>query len=132
MPQPVTRNDHVRSTSDDAGVTTSWGHLSWLLGAGAEQIDGVEQTFGVVTINPGHRNPLHLHPNCEELLYVVTGTCDHLLGDDVYQLTPGSVIRVPRGVPHWARCTSEEPLTVVVSFSSPHRQTTNLEGGELA
>ncbi len=134
MPQPVTktRNDLVRSTSDHEGVTTSWGHLSWLLGAGSEPIDGVEQTFGVVTINPGQRNPLHMHPNCEELLYVVAGTCDHLLGEDIYQLAPGSVIRVPRGVPHWARCTSADPLTVVVCFSSPDRQTTNLEGGELA
>jgi quercetin dioxygenase-like cupin family protein len=134
MAQPVTKasNDVVRSTSDHDGVTTSWGHLSWLLGAGSEPIDGVEQTFGVVTINPGQRNPLHMHPNCEELLYVVAGTCDHLLGDEVYQLAPGSVIRVPRGVPHWARCTSADPLTVVVCFSSPNRQTTNLEGGELA
>ena len=134
MPQPVTktRNDIVRSTSDHNGVTTSWGHLSWLLGAGSEPIDGAEQTFGVVTINPGQRNPLHMHPNCEELLYVVAGTCDHLLGEDIYQLAPGSVIRVPRGVPHWARCTSADPLTVVVCFSSPDRQTTNLEGGELA
>lgn len=132
MAQQVAKADVVRSTSDHDGVTTSWGHLSWLLGAGSVPIDGVEQTFGVVTINPGQRNPLHQHPNCEELLYVVSGTCDHLLGEETYKLGPGSVIRVPRGVPHWAKCTSEEPLTVVVSFSSPDRQTMNLEGGELA
>ena len=132
MAQQVAKQDVVRSTADHDGVTTSWGHLSWLLGAGSAPIDGVEQTFGVVTINPGQRNPLHMHPNCEELLYVISGTCDHLLGDETYQLKPGSVIRVPRGIPHWALCTSDEPLKVVVSFSSPDRQTTNLEGGELA
>lgn len=128
----VNNRDLVRSTSDHAGVTTSWGHLSWLHGAGSEPAPGVEQTFGVVTIQPGKRNPLHAHPNCEELLYVIAGTCDHLLGEEHYQLGPGSVIRIPRDVPHWAKCTSHEPLRVIVSFSSPVRQTTNLEGGELA
>ena len=132
MAQQVAKQDVVRSTADHDGVTTSWGHLSWLLGAGSAPIDGAEQTFGVVTINPGQRNPLHMHPNCEELLFVISGTCDHLLGDETYQMGPGSVIRIPRGVPHWAKCTSEEPLKVVVSFSSPDRQTTSLEGGELA
>lgn len=128
----VENRDLVRSTFDHAGVTTSWGHLSWLHGAGSEPAPGVEQTFGVVTIHPGQRNPLHAHPNCEELLYVISGTCDHLLGEDRYQLVPGSVIRIPRDVPHWAKCTSDEPLRVVVSFSSPDRTTTNLEDGEIA
>jgi quercetin dioxygenase-like cupin family protein len=120
----------VRSVDAAAGETTSWGHLSWLVGE--KEMPGAEQTFGVVTIHPGHRNPLHLHPNCEELLYVVSGTCDHRLGEEIYRLEPGSVIRIPRGVPHWAQCTSDEPLVAVISFSAPDRQAENLEGGETA
>ena len=95
-------------------------------------MSGAEQTFGVVTIYPGKRNPLHAHPNCEELLYVISGTCEHKLGDDLFQLTPGSIIRIPRGTPHWARCISTEPLVAVISFSSPDRHTENLEDGEVA
>jgi quercetin dioxygenase-like cupin family protein len=121
----ASRNGVVRSIHDDAGVTTSWGHLAWLVGA--EEMPGAEQTFGVVTIQPAQRNPLHLHPNCEELLYVVSGECDHLLGDDLFHLTPGSVIRIPRGVKHWAKCTSDEPLVAVISFSAPDRRAENLE-----
>jgi quercetin dioxygenase-like cupin family protein len=66
-------------------------------------------------------------PNCEELLYVVSGECDHLLGEDLFHLTPGSVIRIPRGVKHWAKCTSDEPLVAVISFSAPDRRAENLE-----
>ena len=124
------RNGVVRNVADDEGVTTNWGHLSWLVGA--EEMPGAEQTLGVVTIQPNQRNPLHLHPNCEELLYVVSGECDHKLGDEMYHLTPGSVIRIPRQVPHWAMCTSNEPLVAVISFSAPDRQAENLEGGEIA
>jgi quercetin dioxygenase-like cupin family protein len=126
----ASRNGFVRSVSDDDGVTTSWGHLSWLVGE--KEMPGAEQTLGVVTIQPQERNPRHLHPNCEELLYVVSGECDHLLGEEIFHLSPGSVIRIPRGVPHWARCTSDEPLVAVISFSAPDRRAENLEGDETA
>lgn len=49
----------------------------------------------------GAHNPLHSHPNCEEILYV--GSCEHKLGDETVRLGPGSAIRIPRGVRHWAR-----------------------------
>lgn len=115
----------VRTLDGTERVRMSWGELAWLIGE--QQTPGAEQTFGVVTISPGQRNPLHMHPNCEELLYVVSGECDHKLGEEMMHLTPGSVIRIPRGIPHWAKCTSAEPLTAVISFSAPDRRTTNLE-----
>lgn len=124
------RNGVVRHVGDDEGVTTDWGHLSWLVGQ--EEMPGAEQTLGVVTIQPRQRNPLHYHPNCEELLYVISGECDHKLGDEMHHLTPGSVIRIPREIPHWALCTSEEPLVAVIAFSAPDRKAVNLEGDDTA
>ncbi|ANT54273.1 cupin domain-containing protein [Mesorhizobium amorphae] len=120
----------VASTKDGPDFTADWGHLTWLVGE--QEMPGSEQTFGVVTIYPGKRNALHSHPNCEELLFVMSGECDHLLGDEVIPLSPGSVIRIPRGVRHWAHCTSEEPLRAVISFSSPDRRTDNHEDGSVA
>lgn len=115
----------VRTLAETERVRQDWGELVWLIGE--TQTPGAEQTFGVVTIAPGQRNPLHQHPNCEELLYVLAGECDHKLGDEMVQLSPGAVIRIPRGVPHWARCTSTEPLVAVISFSAPDRRTESLE-----
>lgn len=123
-------NDAVRSTNQQEPEVTPWGQLQWLIGQ--EQTPGAEQTFGIVSIGPNRRNPLHAHPNCEELLYVVSGECDHKLGNEVYRMTPGSVIRIPRGIPHWAMCTSEEPLVAVISFSTPDRETESLEGDGVA
>ncbi len=124
-------NEFVRSLADPENIQQmAWGHIAWL--AGKSGASGVEQTFGVVTILPGKRNPLHLHPNCEEILYVVSGECDNRLGDEVFHLTPGTAIRIPRETPHWARCTSSEPLVAVISFSSPERQVVNLDDGEEA
>lgn len=123
-------NDVIRKVTEENTVHLPWGHLSWLIGA--RQLAGAEQTLGVVTIYPGKRNPLHSHPNCEELLYVISGECDHKLGDELFHLVPGMVICIPRGIAHWARCSSGEPLVAVISFSSPDRQTDTLEGGEIA
>lgn len=115
---------------EQQAVVTDWGQLVWLVGAAT--MPGAEQTLGVVTIAPGKRNPLHAHPNCEELLYVLSGECEHKLGEEMYYLKPGSVIRIPRGVPHWARCTTDEPMIAVISFSAPDRRTDTLEQGEVA
>jgi quercetin dioxygenase-like cupin family protein len=122
--------DMIKQATEENTRHLNWGHLSWLIGA--QELPGAEQTLGVVTIYPGKRNPLHAHPNCEELLYVVSGECEHKLGDQLARLTPGMVICIPRGVPHWARCISAEPLVALVSFSSPDRQTENFEGDEIA
>lgn len=125
------REHVIRSVSEqELNQKMSWGNLAWLVGE--KQIPGAEQTFGIVTIYPGKRNPLHIHPNCEELLYVISGECDHKLGDELFHLTPGSVICIPRGTPHWALCTSSEPLVATISFSAPDRQTQSLEGDEVA
>ena len=110
-------------------LETSWGTISWLVSG--EMMPEAEQTLGLVTITPGRRNPLHAHPNCEELLYVLSGECIHRLGAEMIHLKPGSVIRIPRGIDHWAECTSDEPLVAIISFSSPHRRTETREGGEV-
>lgn len=120
----------VARREDVAKMEQLWGHLTWLVGA--NEMPGSEQTFGVVTIYPGERNPLHSHPNCEELLYVVSGECEHLLGEETYRLGAGSVIRIPRGIKHWARCISDEPLTAVIAFSSAYRVAENHEGDSAA
>src|SRR3954463_9216090 len=117
----------VRSLAHTDSLEMEWGQLSWLVNG--REMPGAEQTFGVVTIAPGKRNPLHAHPNCEELLYVLSGECSHKLGEELFELSPGSVIRIPRGVKHWARCTSAAPLVAVISFSTPDRQTDTFEEG---
>lgn len=117
--------DVVRSVDTVQPVDLSWGRLVWLIGE--ETMPGAQQTFGVVTIAPGKRNPLHLHPNCEELLYVMEGEADHKLGEEMFHITAGDVIRIPQGVPHWAQAKGDTPLVAVISFSAADRRTENLE-----
>ena len=118
-PPPVMRPDDV----DALGFP--WGAIKWLMNG--ETDADAEQTFGIVYINPGQQNPPHYHPNCEELLYVLSGACEHTLEDRSYQMGPGDLIRVPAGVIHYAINTGWEPLRAVISFSSADRKTVFLD-----
>ena len=98
-----------------------WGEIRWIWNSKIDE--NAEQTLGHVAINPGERNTAHAHPNCEELLYVLTGECDHWIGDEKYHLEPGMTISIPRGPEHYAEVTSSEPFSALIFYSSPDRET---------
>jgi len=101
-------------------IEHSWGWLRWLMN---DKIDPkAEMTFGLVQIDAGGENPLHTHPNCEEILYMLSGSCDHIIGDQTVTLKAGQVIRIPRGVPHRAKTAGSEPMKAVIVYSSGDRQ----------
>lgn len=102
-----------------------WGAIRWLCNAQLQP--GCEQTLGLVYINPGQNNGTHLHPNCEELLYVISGECQHSLDRETFSLRAGDLLRIPRGVRHGAVNRGWEPLRLLVCYSSPRRETEGQE-----
>ncbi|MBC8874546.1 MAG: cupin domain-containing protein [Planctomycetes bacterium] len=96
-----------------------WGWIRWLMNS---QIDPKsEMTFGVVFIKPNQSNPAHLHPNCEEVLHVLEGSCEHRLGDKWVKLKTGDTIRIPLGAHHAAR-TGDESCRAVIVYNTGDRQ----------
>ena len=103
-------------------IRTDWGSLQWLVGGPNDS--GVGMTFGRVTFQPGQANPAHLHPNCEELLFVVAGEIEHSLPEGgTTILRAGDCIVLPRGKGHQARNIGASEAVVVVAFNSADRQT---------
>ena len=112
--------------ADDLEVQTfDWGTLQWL--ASARLFPGAAQTFGVCHLFPGQQNPLHYHPNCEEILYVQHGTGKHLLDSEWVPVRPGSVVRIPLGMKHQLVNDGADDLVTFIVFSSGDRQTIFLE-----
>jgi quercetin dioxygenase-like cupin family protein len=109
-------------------VKYPWGWIRWLMNAKLDS--AATQTFGIVEIKAGQRNTLHKHPNCEELLYVLSGSCEKRIGDKKTILKPGDVVRIPAGVPHQAITIGNEPLRAVISYSSGDRQVIDLGPGK--
>ena len=98
-----------------------WGTLQWL--ASTALLPGCTQTLGICHLFAGKRNPLHFHPNCEELLHVLAGLGKHRLGDACVAVEPGSTVRIPTGMIHQLINTGAEPLVTVIAFSSGERLT---------
>jgi mannose-6-phosphate isomerase-like protein (cupin superfamily) len=104
-------------------VKYPWGSIRWLMNSKIDS--GSAQTLGIVQINTGRHNTLHSHPNCEEILYVLSGTAEHVVGNKKVTLHPGDLIRVPVGVLHQAFVVGNEPLRAVISYSSGDRKMVN-------
>ena len=116
----VNRRDEVQPD------VAPFGEMRWLLNG--DRSPGTAFTLGEVTIHAGSKNPLHVHDNAEEVLYLIEGTLEHRVGDDTFTLHPGDVIRVPRGTPHDARSVGAIDARMVVAFDHPHRTFESLEG----
>jgi mannose-6-phosphate isomerase-like protein (cupin superfamily) len=106
-------------------LSFEWGSIQWL--CNAELSLGAKQTLGITHILPGRTNPKHYHPNCEEVLHVLSGMGRHSFGDDCVELASGMTIRIPAGVTHNLTNTGNETLTTLIAFDSGVRETVFLE-----
>jgi quercetin dioxygenase-like cupin family protein len=119
-------NVTVQSLEKVEKVKYDWGWIRWMMNSKVNPDS--QMTFGVVEIEPNQRNPLHGHSNCEEILFVVSGSCEHRVGERVDLLRAGDMIRIPAGAPHMAR-TLDEPMRAIIVYSSGERQFEVLDEG---
>ena len=101
------------------GVEQAWGWLNFLTDAQTTGIEGV--TVGTVRIDVGAENPVHIHPNCAEIILFITGTVEHVVGDELVEMSQGDVLIVPAGMPHKARNIGSGPVEMVVIYNSGQR-----------
>lgn len=107
----------------NAGETLNfdWGQIVWLI-SGAQGSSNV-MTFGRVTIRAGQANPRHFHPNCDEILHLLSGQIEHSLGDQKLTMNPGDTISIPAGIVHNARTLSQTDAVMLICFDSATRET---------
>ncbi len=96
-----------------------WGSLEWY--ASRAIGNSAKVTIGQATISPGKQNPVHWHPNCDEVLHVVRGHIMHRVGDKEYEMRAGDTVVIPEGILHNARNIGTEDAVLAVSFNSADR-----------
>jgi len=101
---------------------TAFGSVHWAVRDGDPP--GAEQTVGLAIFDAGKSNVEHIHPNCEEVVYVLDGEVRHTLGGQETVLRAGDLIVVPRNVPHRLINDGGADARVYIAFSSPDRQFT--------
>jgi mannose-6-phosphate isomerase-like protein (cupin superfamily) len=124
-PIPAAWSGKVTDAAQLPVEQSPWGTLQWV--CNEKLMPGSAQTVGLATILPGKRNPVHYHPNCEEVLYVIAGQGLHSYDGRTVPLKAGMTIRIPAKVKHNMVNTGTETLHTLVSFSSGDRKTVFLE-----
>jgi quercetin dioxygenase-like cupin family protein len=113
----------VRRREEAQVLDFAWGRLTWF--ASGKLGNSAGMTIGCCVIRPGQANPDHLHPNCEEVLHVLSGTIVHYVdGREPFAMGPGDTITIPIGLGHYARNAGDVDAVLMVAFSSADRQMT--------
>lgn len=101
-------------------VKAPWGSLTWVASQAIGNVQ--DMTLGFVVIKKGESNPRHVHPNCEEVLYLLRGKLEHTLGDEKVVMGPGDTIAVPPGVFHNGINIGDEDAEMIVAYSEGARE----------
>ena len=53
-----------------------------------------------IVSDPGDGTPLHVHGNEDEYLFVLEGTARFVVGDKIFDAQAGTMVTLPRNIPH--------------------------------
>jgi quercetin dioxygenase-like cupin family protein len=72
--------------------------------------------FGRTVFAPGGKaqHQMHIHPNAEEMLYVLRGRLEYIIGGDTITVGPEEICYTPPNTPHMCRNVSTTELCEVV------------------
>ncbi|MAX25999.1 MAG: cupin [Phycisphaeraceae bacterium] len=99
-----------------------WGELHWYASGALSAASGL--TVGRCILNAKSANPIHYHPNCEEVLHVLSGEIEHYIdGEGWFSMNAGDSITIPVNLKHGARNVGDGDAHLLIAFSSPERQT---------
>ena len=113
------RTVYRSAESEGEQQESSWGALRWLASGSIGNAEGLP--LGRVIIKAGDSNPRHCHKTCEEVLYLMSGTLVHTLGDAELTLEAGDTISIPAGVYHNGINHGSEDADMIVAYSSATR-----------
>lgn len=102
-----------------------WGWIRWIINAKVEA--KAPMTLGIVHVEAKQTNPVHIHPNSDEYLHVLVGSCEHRVGDEWVALKAGDTIRIPRNAPHGIR-TGKEACRSMIVYDTGDRQMVVVDG----
>ena len=71
-----------------------------------------------VSVQDGN-TPKHLHPNTNEMQYILEGTGTIWLGDKEVQVKPGDLVIIPKGTPHGGTKPDGRPFKAIAIKTPP-------------
>ncbi len=73
----------------------------------------------ITDVLPGQTcNPGHIHTECEEVIFILSGQGEIKIGEKVFPMKVGDAVYLPTGLGHLIRNTGKETMRMACSFSS--------------
>ena len=110
------------TTADGYSLASGDGERIWIVGDTMTLKATGQSTAGSLMLlenltAPGGGPPPHIHTREDEFWYVLDGTFEIRIGDQVHALGPGGFAFAPRGTVHNFRNTDDTPSRVLVGFT---------------
>jgi len=97
----------------DGGEAVHWlGSLTLVKITGAVTGGGLDVVDHHVPA--GYAPPLHVHRDQDEVFYLIEGTLDVACAEDHWRVEAGSLVFLPRGVPHGFTVTADRPARTLL------------------
>jgi quercetin dioxygenase-like cupin family protein len=115
--------DTMRTHTDEGhAVAAGEGERIWIVGDTMTLLATGDSTGGSLVLlenltAPGGGPPPHIHTREDEFWYVLEGTFEIRIGDEVHALEPGGFAYAPRGTVHNFRNTAATPGRILVGFT---------------
>ena len=84
-----------------------------------ESCESQAMLTGLWRLYPGRESEPDIHPDADEIYFVVSGKGKLLLGDEEYTVQKGMTVFIPANVTHQSFNTGDEDLVYYFIFSPP-------------
>ena len=96
-----------------------WATMEWLIDDA--MIAGADMSVARMTLKQGGTSEAHSHPNCNEVIHLVSGRIEQSVGNERYVMEPGDTVLVPQGSRHCSRNLGSSAAVMIVSYSAGTR-----------
>ncbi|MGH6943283.1 MAG: cupin domain-containing protein [Geminicoccaceae bacterium] len=98
----------------------AWGTMSWLVED--RTVEGMGLSLARMSVAPGQASPAHSHPDCHEIIHLVSRTVEQTADGRRYQLSAGDTVVVGPGRVHRTRNLNDaHPAELLVCYSAGMR-----------
>ena len=122
----MARNDKVVFNTNDIPFTrVTWGQTKELVGRFCEaQSDQV--LIKITEYLPSHTHSMHVHPEQDEIIFVLSGNGQTETASGMQELHPGYISFIPAGVPHATyNPYDNETMRAVIIKTPPDKEPLN-------
>ena len=93
--------------------------MEWLVDD--DLADGAGLSVARMTLRPGAVSEAHRHPNCTEVVHLVSGRIGQTIGNDRFVLDPGDTAFIPADCFHQSRNLGDGEAVMIISYSAGRR-----------